>query len=208
MGNYTAKYSEALIEEILSLLLPLQSPLHHANTYGDGSRYERAKRFEIVNQISLRLQRQRHRLQYQPFVFCAIMDPMTNNDELLRMALVGYRAEAEKVDAKIAEIEAKLGGKRMSGTANTSTSTATATKRTRRPMTAASRKRIAAAQKARWAAYHQQESGTKGAAKKATVKAAPAKRKLSPAAKAKLAANLAKARAARAAKREEARSAI
>jgi hypothetical protein len=101
---------------------------------------------------------------------------------ILEMALIGYEAERQKIEAAMAAIRKQVDGHGAAPTVN-------GVRRPKRNMSAAARRRIAAAQRKRWAAFH--------AEKKAG--AAP-KRKLSAAVKAKLAANLAKARVAKAAK--------
>jgi hypothetical protein len=63
------------------------------------------------------------------------------------MALVGYEAERQKIQAKIAGLQAQLNGRVSSAI------TTAPVKRTRRRMSAAARRRIAAAQKKRWAEY-------------------------------------------------------
>jgi hypothetical protein len=71
---------------------------------------------------------------------------------VLRMALVGYAQEREKIEVKIAEIHAQL------GTATTaSTVTAGAAPRKRR-LSAAARKRISQATRKRWAAYRKEKA--------------------------------------------------
>ena len=73
---------------------------------------------------------------------------------LLEAALIGYGAERQKIQEKIAEIHARLNG----GTRRTATRVADTPKTTgRRRMSAASRKRIGAAQKARWAEYRKKQ---------------------------------------------------
>lgn len=69
----------------------------------------------------------------------------------LQMALVGYGAERQKVQAKIAELRRQLGSR-----AAIPVAVAPAKRGTRR-MSAAARKRIAAAQKKRWAAFHKKQ---------------------------------------------------
>jgi hypothetical protein len=75
-------------------------------------------------------------------------DPTT-----LKMALVGYEIEKQKVDEKIREIRAQLAG----GTAVASVPVSAAAKaeapRRRRPLSASARRRIADAQRKRWAAH-------------------------------------------------------
>lgn len=74
----------------------------------------------------------------------------------LQMALVGYRYEREKIDAKIREIESELGGRKAS---NSGVATATKTKPVRRQLSEAARKRIAAAQRKRWAEHRKMKAG-------------------------------------------------
>ena len=66
---------------------------------------------------------------------------------MLAMALVGYELEKKKIDEKIKEIRAALGGK----TATTESSATDNEKPKRRRLSAAARKRISVAQKKRWA---------------------------------------------------------
>ena len=65
------------------------------------------------------------------------------------MALVGYELEKKKIDERIKEIRAQLGGSRAA--ANVSSNGDHAPKR--RQLSVAARKRIAAAQKKRWAEH-------------------------------------------------------
>jgi cell division septum initiation protein DivIVA len=101
--------------------------------------------------------------------------------QTLKMALVGFQIEHQKVQERIAEIERRLGGRTPRVAASSSGP------KPQRKMSAAARKRIADAQKKRWAAFHKAQK--------------PAKKKLSAARKAALVANLAKARAAKTAKK-------
>jgi hypothetical protein len=64
-------------------------------------------------------------------------------------ALVGYEAERQKIQGKIAELQRQLKGRAGRAPAPM---TETPAKRGRRRMSAAARKRIAATQKKRWAA--------------------------------------------------------
>ena len=66
---------------------------------------------------------------------------------MLAMALVGYELEKKKIDEKIKEIRAALGGK----TAATPSIATESEKPKRRKLSAAARKRISLAQKKRWA---------------------------------------------------------
>jgi len=74
------------------------------------------------------------------------------NVSLLEAALTGYRLELEKIDAAMAAIQQRIGGK-----AATPFSKPAAAGRKGR-LSAAARKRIAEAQKKRWAAYHKAKS--------------------------------------------------
>ena len=71
--------------------------------------------------------------------------------ETLKMALVGYELQRDRIEAAIAEIQAQLGN----GDAVRSSSTATTIAEPKTPrkkrFSAAARKRMAAAQKKRWA---------------------------------------------------------
>jgi hypothetical protein len=96
----------------------------------------------------------------------------TGND-LLAMALIGYEAAKAKINATIAEIEAKLGRRGPVRPRAATDGAATPAKRT---MSAAGRKRIAAAQRKRWAV-------TKAQGKSAAKPATPKKRKMSAAAR-------------------------
>ncbi|MEX2261577.1 MAG: hypothetical protein WD696_06480 [Bryobacteraceae bacterium] len=66
------------------------------------------------------------------------------------MALVGYEIEKQKIDQKIREIRASLGGRRGKAEANSSSAPAP---RRKRELSESARKRIAAAQKRRWAEH-------------------------------------------------------
>jgi hypothetical protein len=110
------------------------------------------------------------------------------DESILRMALIGYETERQKVQEQITEIQRRLGG------ASKATGISGGT-RPKRALSAAARRRIAAAQKKRWAAFRKGNAATT-----AVTKPKP-KRKLSPARRAALIASLKKARAARAAKR-------
>jgi hypothetical protein len=73
----------------------------------------------------------------------------TEDLTILRMALVGYEAEKQKIDARIAEIQAQLEGKAVPSPS------AVAEKKpgAKRILSPAARKRIARAQKKRWAEH-------------------------------------------------------
>ena len=74
---------------------------------------------------------------------------------MLRMALVGYKYEREKIDDKIRQIEEQLTGKSvvMSGPGRSAKA-----KPVRRQLSAAARKRIAAAQRKRWAEHRRMKA--------------------------------------------------
>jgi hypothetical protein len=102
----------------------------------------------------------------------------------LEMALIGYEAERQRIEAAMAALRKQIGC-RVAGRAIVNGSGP------KRILSVAARRRIAAAQRKRWAAFHANQN--------AETKTAP-KRKLSAVVKAKLARNLAKARAAKAPK--------
>jgi hypothetical protein len=101
------------------------------------------------------------------------------------MALIGYEAERQKIEAAMAAIRKQVDG-------HGATPAVDGDHRPKRVMSAAAKRRIAAAQRKRWSAFHAEK-------KSGSAKTAP-KRKLSAATRAKPAVNLVKARAARAAK--------
>lgn len=86
-------------------------------------------------------------------------DPAT-----LRMALVGYEIEKQKVEEKIREIRAQLGaGKTAAGSAVSTAAVKAGAARRRRPLSASARKRIADAQRKRWAEHRRKlAQGGKG----------------------------------------------
>ncbi len=73
----------------------------------------------------------------------------------LEMALVGYELEKQKIDEKIREIRAQLGGRRAQAPGASQRGGAPARKRV---LSAAARKRIAAAQKKRWAEHRRKKA--------------------------------------------------
>jgi hypothetical protein len=76
---------------------------------------------------------------------------------MLAMALVGYELEKQKIESKIRDIRAKLGG------AITAIKKAIVAPAKKRTLSAAARKRIAAAQRRRWAEHRRKEAqGAKG----------------------------------------------
>ena len=86
----------------------------------------------------------------------------TDDPATLRMALVGYELEKQKVEEKIREIRAKLGsGKASAGTALSEPVSAGVPRRRRR-LSASARKRIAEAQRKRWAEHRKKQPAGKG----------------------------------------------
>jgi len=81
------------------------------------------------------------------------MPPSVIDSATLRAALVGYQIEKESIEGKITEIRKRLGQR-----AGRVMSASPPGRRTRTPLSAAARKRIAAAQKKRWAAYRRAKS--------------------------------------------------
>jgi hypothetical protein len=74
----------------------------------------------------------------------------SNDPALLAMALVGYELAKKKIEEKIREIRAQLGGARVSSKV---AGEVTGRRPRRRKLSAEARKRIAAAQKKRWAEH-------------------------------------------------------
>ena len=94
----------------------------------------------------------------------------SNSDDLtLQMALIGYELERQKIDEKIKEIRARLGGRRVA----LPSAGGEAPAPRKRNLSPAARKRIAMAQKRRWAEHRRQKAqAAKGEkAAKATPKA-------------------------------------
>lgn len=75
--------------------------------------------------------------------------PRMVDNSILVMALVGLRAEAQRIDEKMAAIRKQLGIRAGKGAPPMSTNG----ERPKRALSAAARKRIALAQKKRWAAH-------------------------------------------------------
>ena len=78
----------------------------------------------------------------------------SHDHNMLAMALVGYEVEKKKVEDRIKEIRARLGGSKLAAKAG-AVEAGEAPKR--RKLSKAARKRISAAQKKRWA---EQRKGT------------------------------------------------
>jgi len=74
---------------------------------------------------------------------------------MLAMALVGYELEKKKIEERIREIRAQLGGARVTGKVDVSSDESGPK---RRKLSAAARKRIAAAQKKRWAEHRKAQA--------------------------------------------------
>jgi hypothetical protein len=66
------------------------------------------------------------------------------------MALIGYQVEKQKLEDRIREIQAQLGGKSSISSNNSNPAKRAGTKRV---LSAAARRRIAAAQRKRWAEH-------------------------------------------------------
>ena len=73
------------------------------------------------------------------------------------MALVGYQMEKQKIDEKIRQIEARLGGKHVASAA----AGLAKVKEVKRVLSPEARKRIAAAQKKRWAEHRRKMAASK-----------------------------------------------
>jgi len=75
------------------------------------------------------------------------------DDNVLRMALIGYEQEKVKIEAAIADVHARLGDSTSAATATTGAAPK------RREMSTAARKRIALAQRQRWEAFRKVQRG-------------------------------------------------
>jgi len=88
--------------------------------------------------------------------------PRGTRDEdttLLSMALLGFEVEKKRIEEKIAELRARIGGHPVPAAKGTPQ---LATASGRRPLSAAARKRIAAAQKKRWAEHRKKLAAAAG----------------------------------------------
>jgi hypothetical protein len=74
------------------------------------------------------------------------------------MALVGYELEKQRIEDKIRQIRAQLGGRAGSGAGRNSASAKSAGMGPRRTLSASARKRIAAAQRKRWAEHRKRQA--------------------------------------------------
>src|SRR5215467_9501984 len=99
--------------------------------------------------------------------------------EILQAAIIGLQHESSRIDAKIAEVRARIGGNDVSITPD---GNKLARKRT---LSAAARRRIAAAQRKRWATYRKEDQATEPAKKQMPAKAK--KRKISAAGRKRIA---------------------
>ena len=77
---------------------------------------------------------------------------------ILEMALIGYQVERQKIEDKIGQIRAQLGGKAAPAR---STGAAKSAGTGRRVLSAAARARISAAQKKRWAEHRRRQAAKK-----------------------------------------------
>ena len=75
---------------------------------------------------------------------------------MLRMALVGYELERQRLAEQISRVQALLGGGAGAGAATDGSGPA---KRKKRVLSPAARKRIAEATRRRWAAYRKAKAG-------------------------------------------------
>ena len=73
------------------------------------------------------------------------------------MALVGYELEKQRIEEKIRQIRAQLGG-RAGGAGRNSASAGPGGTGPRRTLSASARKRIAAAQRKRWAEHRKKQA--------------------------------------------------
>ena len=76
---------------------------------------------------------------------------------MLAMALVGYELEKKKIEDRIRDIKAQLGGGRVTSKAEGALD---GVQPKRRKLSVAARKRIAAAQKKRWAEHRKAAAQT------------------------------------------------
>ena len=76
---------------------------------------------------------------------------------MLEMALIGYQVERQKIEDKISQIRAELGGTAAAG----SKPAAKGASRAKRVLSTAARARISAAQKKRWAEHRKREAAGK-----------------------------------------------
>jgi len=84
----------------------------------------------------------------------------SEDTSLMAMALIGYEAEKHRIEEKIQELRARLGGGVASPAARPSTVAAPVVGR-KRVLSVAARKRIAAAQRKRWAEHRKKMAAAK-----------------------------------------------
>jgi len=77
----------------------------------------------------------------------------SSDPAMLAMALVGYELEKQKIEEKIREIRARLGGAKAAGRAAAPAPAKAGGPRPKRTLSAGARRRIAAAQRKRWAEH-------------------------------------------------------
>lgn len=77
----------------------------------------------------------------------------SSDPSMLAMALVGYEVERQKIDEKIREIRARLGGSKAAGRGAASAPAKAGGPRRKRTLSVGARRRIAAAQRKRWAEH-------------------------------------------------------
>jgi hypothetical protein len=85
--------------------------------------------------------------------------------EILEAALLGLQHESSRIDTKIAEIRARIGGTQESVASSGNKPTR------KRILSAAARRRIAAAQKKRWASYRTESQAAEPVTKQKPAKA-------------------------------------
>jgi hypothetical protein len=73
----------------------------------------------------------------------------------IQMALVGYEIEKQRIEGKIRELQARLGGKKVTAPSAEPQKKAPGT---RRALSAAARRRISLAQKKRWAEHRRAQA--------------------------------------------------
>ena len=109
--------------------------------------------------------------KYVVYSFCM---PQTVDADILAAALIGYQEKVKEIDARMADLRRRLGGKSAAPAAPAAAATA------KRAVSAKARKRMAAAQRRRWAAVRRAKAAaavkpaaSRPAAKEAKPAAAP-----------------------------------
>jgi hypothetical protein len=135
--------------------MPLMLPPAPMNKTGEASATNAMRLRSVAsNSILSRHGSAPERTPIMPRCVVSSSFPMPLDTMTLQMALIGYEAERQKIQDKIAELQRQLYGR--AGRASSPVAT-TPTKRASRRMSAAARKRIAEAQKKRWAAYRRKQ---------------------------------------------------